>query len=153
LQHLRARKDELSGEEAENQKLIVDLGYGSTKFGLAGESAPSMIKNLVLGKNPETGKKDYGPVIERKKMESMATDWEAIEKLWERMFEEECGINAESSYVSSTISPFGPRSYSEDMAELLFETFDVQGCYFAVPSILSLYSTGNTTGVVLDSGE
>ena len=153
MQHARAREGDLIGEHAENQKLIVDLGYGSTKFGLAGESSPASIKNIVYGKNPETGKKDYGPVIERKKMESMATDWEAIEKLWERMFEEELGISADTSYVSSTISPFGPRSYPEEMAELLFETFDVQGCYFAVPSILSLYSTGKTTGVVLDSGE
>jgi hypothetical protein len=153
MQHARAREGDLIGEEAENQKVIVDLGYGSTKFGLAGESAPASIKNIVYGKNPETGKKDYGPVIERKKMESMATDWEAIEKLWERMFEDELGISADTSYVSSTISPFGPRSYPEEMAELLFETFEVQGCYFAVPSILSLYSTGKTTGVVLDSGE
>ena len=83
----------------------------------------------------------------------MAIDWEAVEKLWERMFDDECGISASNAYVSSTISPFGPRSYPEDMAELLFEEFSVQGCYFAVPSILSLYSTGKTTGVVLDSGE
>lgn len=90
----------------------------------------------------------------------MAIDWEAVEALWGRMFggedcehAKECGIKAENTYVSSTISPFGPRSYPEDMAELLFETFGVQGTYFAVPSILSLYSTGKTTGVVLDSGE
>ena len=153
MQHERARQGDLSEEPLEDQKLIVDIGYGNTKFGLAGESEPSAIKNIVWGKNSETGRKDYTQVIQRKKMESMATDWEAIERLWERMFEVECGIDASSSFVSTTISPFGPNSYPEDMIEMLFETFEVQGCYFAVPSILSLYSTGKTTGVVLDSGE
>ena len=36
---------------------------------------------------------------------------------------------------------------------MLFETFDLNGLYFSVPSILSLYASGKTTGIVVDSGE
>eukprot|EP01050_Picozoa_sp_SAG11_P007325 SAG11_NODE_607_length_8226_cov_11.234527_1_plen_259_part_00 len=36
---------------------------------------------------------------------------------------------------------------------MMFETFDVNGLYFSVPSIFSLYANGKTTGIVLDSGE
>ena len=73
--------------------------------------------------------------------------------MWERVFENEINVETSSCLVSSTISPFGPKSYPEDMAELLFETFDIAGLYFSVPSVLSLYAKGKTTGIVLDSGE
>jgi len=34
----------------------------------------------------------------------------------------------------------------------MFETFNVPSLYLAIQSVLSLYSTGSTTGLVLDSG-
>lgn len=38
------------------------------------------------------------------------------------------------------------------MTEIMFETFNVPSLYIAIQSVLSLYSTGSTTGLVLDSG-
>lgn len=38
------------------------------------------------------------------------------------------------------------------MAQLLFEKFDVPGLYLHPSSVLSLYSVGHTTGMVLDAG-
>ena len=35
----------------------------------------------------------------------------------------------------------------------MFETFNVPSLYLAIQSVLALYSTGRTTGLVLDSGE
>lgn len=39
------------------------------------------------------------------------------------------------------------------MTEIMFEQFDVPALYLAVQSVLSLYSSGKTTGLVLDSGD
>ena len=39
------------------------------------------------------------------------------------------------------------------MTEVIFETFEVPAFYIANPAHLSLYSSGKTTGLVLDSGE
>jgi len=39
------------------------------------------------------------------------------------------------------------------MTEIMFETFNVPSLYVACQAVLSLYSTGRTTGLVLDSGE
>lgn len=39
------------------------------------------------------------------------------------------------------------------MTEIMFETFNVPSMYLAIQSVLALYSTGRTTGVVLDSGD
>ena len=76
-----------------------------------------------------------------------------MEALWERLFDDEFDVSPDVCSVSCTISPFGPREYSEKIAEILFEDHEVEGLYLAVPSVLSLYAQGQTTGVVLDSGE
>ena len=39
------------------------------------------------------------------------------------------------------------------MAEVMFESFSIPQLYINIQAILSLYSTGRTTGVVLDSGD
>ena len=39
------------------------------------------------------------------------------------------------------------------MTQIMFETFNVPNCYVAIQAVLSLYSSGRTTGIVLDSGD
>ena len=38
------------------------------------------------------------------------------------------------------------------MTEIMFDTFNVPSIFISIQSVLSLYSSGNTTGVVIDSG-
>ena len=38
------------------------------------------------------------------------------------------------------------------MTEIMFDTFSVPSLYISVSSVLSLYSSGRTTGLVIDSG-
>jgi len=39
------------------------------------------------------------------------------------------------------------------MTEIMFENFDVPAYYLAIQAVLSLYSSGRTTGLVLDAGD
>ncbi|GAB4838086.1 Actin-1 [Ancistrocladus abbreviatus] len=39
------------------------------------------------------------------------------------------------------------------MTEIMFEAFEVPAAYIAVQAVLSLYASGRTTGIVMDSGE
>merc|ERR1719410_3179452 len=39
------------------------------------------------------------------------------------------------------------------MTEIMFETFNVPSMYVAIQAVLSLYSSGRTTGIVLDAGD
>jgi actin-related protein len=39
------------------------------------------------------------------------------------------------------------------MTEIMFETFQVPSFYLAIQAVLSLYSSGKTTGLVLDAGD
>ena len=52
-----------------------------------------------------------------------------------------------------TEAPGNPKANREKMVSLMFETFQVQGCYIAIQAVLSLYSNGRTTGLVVDSGD
>jgi len=41
----------------------------------------------------------------------------------------------------------------ERMTQIMFDTFNVPGMYVAIQAVLSLYASGRTTGIVLDSGD
>jgi actin-related protein len=46
-----------------------------------------------------------------------------------------------------------PRENRDVAAQILFETFNVPALYTSVQAVLSLYASGKTTGLVLDSGD
>lgn len=52
-----------------------------------------------------------------------------------------------------TEAPLNPRQNRDQTAEIFFETFRTPALFVAPPSVLSLYASGRTTGVVLDVGE
>ena len=46
-----------------------------------------------------------------------------------------------------------PRANRDTAAQLLFETFNVPALFTSIQAVLSLYASGRTTGIVLDSGD
>lgn len=52
-----------------------------------------------------------------------------------------------------TEAPLNPRKNREQAAQILFETFNVPALFISMQAVLSLYASGRTTGVVLDSGD
>ena len=55
--------------------------------------------------------------------------------------------------VLLTEPPLNPRENRDVAAQILFETFNVPALYTSVQAVLSLYASGKTTGLVLDSGD
>ena len=51
-----------------------------------------------------------------------------------------------------TEPPLNPRSNRDTAAQILFETFNVPALHTSIQAVLSLYASGRTTGIVLDSG-
>ena len=52
-----------------------------------------------------------------------------------------------------TEPPLNPRANRDTAAQILFETFNVPALFTSIQAVLSLYASGRTTGVVLDSGD
>jgi centractin len=55
--------------------------------------------------------------------------------------------------VLLTEPPLNPRSNRDTAAQILFETFNVPALYTSIQAVLSLYASGRTTGIVMDSGD
>ncbi|WFD34452.1 centractin- actin- protein of the dynactin complex [Malassezia cuniculi] len=83
----------------------------------------------------------------------IVTDWEDMERIWSHVYADELKTLSEEHPVLLTEAPLNPRQNRDMAAQIFFETFNVPALYMSVQAILSLYSSGRTTGVVLDSGD
>lgn len=81
------------------------------------------------------------------------SDWEDMEKIWSHIYTDELKALSEEHPVLLTEAPLNPRQNRDIAAQIFFETFNVPALFTSVQAVLSLYSSGRTTGLVLDSGD
>eukprot|EP00915_Cephaloidophora_sp_WS-2016_P005582 GHVH01007414.1.p1 GENE.GHVH01007414.1~~GHVH01007414.1.p1 ORF type:complete len:378 (+),score=62.34 GHVH01007414.1:246-1379(+) len=149
---------------------VVDNGSGMVKAGLAGEDAPSNIFGSIVGRPKHTGimvgmeQKDcyVGDEAQAKRgilllnypiASGVITSWDDMEKIWNHCFYNELRISPEDHPVLLTEAPLNPKSNREKMISMMFETFNVPGTFIQIQAVLSLYASGRTTGLVMDSGD
>ena len=80
-------------------------------------------------------------------------NWDDMEKVWAHCFNNELRILSDERPVLITEAPLNPRINKEKMTQIFFESFNVPAFYVAIQAVLSLYSKGDVTGVVFDSGD
>ncbi|NIQ07246.1 MAG: actin family protein [Candidatus Korarchaeota archaeon] len=158
--------------QEEAKPVVIDVGTGYTKAGVAGEEAPRVVMPSTVGdpKHEATmlGEESYlkefyvgrdatnmrGVLKLKWPLErGIIEDFDSWEKLINFTYYNELGIHPDERPVLLTEAAFSPRKNRETMAEIMFETFDVPALYVETQALLSLYASGNTTGLVIDSGE
>ncbi|KAE8537754.1 actin-2 [Cryptococcus deuterogattii 99/473] len=153
-----------------NQPVVIDNGSGNIKAGFAGEEQPSCYIPSFVGrpKHPRVmaGAIQDNLFIGRRAQEfrgllkikypmehGVVMDWDDMERIWGWVYGEGLKALSEEHPVLLTEAPLNPRQNRDIAAQIFFETFNVPAFFTSVQAVLSLYSSGRTTGIVLDSGD
>ena len=82
----------------------------------------------------------------------VVTNWDDMEQIWHYIFSEELKVSPRDHNVLLTEPSLNPKINREKMVQIMFETFRPAGVYIENQGKLSLFCSGRTNGITLDSG-
>ncbi|EKX32181.1 hypothetical protein GUITHDRAFT_82545 [Guillardia theta CCMP2712] len=149
--------------------VIIDNGSGRIKAGFASDERPRFICPNVVG---EVKHKKFFSFSESQQCyvgndalahrailklsypikHGVISDWNGMEKVWSSVITG-LGVSLKHHPVLLTEAPLNPKAKREEVCERFFEGFDCPAFYIGIQAVMSLYSTGKITGVVVESGQ
>ncbi|XP_063683246.1 uncharacterized protein LOC134817839 [Bolinopsis microptera] len=152
------------------EPLVIDNGSGMVKAGFGGDDAPRAVFPSIVGrpkyKGTMVGMSQKELFIGDEAMakrgvlglkypieHGIVTNWTDMEAIWHHTFYNELRVSPDERPVLLTEAPLNPKINREKMTQIMFETFNTPAMYVAIQAVLSLYSSGRTTGIVMDAGD
>lgn len=80
-------------------------------------------------------------------------NWSDAEDVWRHVLYDILHLGHGEHPMLVTENALNPRANRERLAEFFFESAQAPSLYVSVPSVLALYASGRTTGLVLDVGD
>ncbi|CAD7938455.1 unnamed protein product [Amoebophrya sp. A25] len=164
---------DLEARMDETDVIVIDMGSGVTKIGFCGEDAPRACVDTVTGqvltatgtegqdrqKKVVVGAEAYQnseaeltqPV--RRGMLDYKDSGNAVETLFQHAFSKVLAVEPEDFPLLILDAPTESKQAREWLGELLFEKFKVKSLSMWNTAVMSLFSTGKTRGLVLESGD
>ncbi|XP_019254293.1 PREDICTED: actin-like isoform X3 [Nicotiana attenuata] len=154
----------------DSRPLVIDNATEISKAGFAGDDSPRAVFPSIVGRPRHTaviigmGLDAYVGYAAMSKRGSLTlkypiehgivNNWDDMEKMLHHTFYNELVVAPEEHPVLLTEAPFNPKRKIEKMTQIMFEEFNVPGFQpcVAIQSVLSLFVSGRTTGIVLNSG-
>ena len=157
-------------DSSANLPVVIDNGTGMTKAGFAGDDTPRAVfpaiirrpkhATTMIGKQTKT---EYiGDEALTKNDDLKLTypieygtikDWDDMKKVWHHCFFNELRVEPNDHPVLLTEAPKNAKQNRERMCQVMFDEFQVRAFYVQIQAVLAIYSSGRTTGLVLDSGD
>ncbi|XP_066250862.1 actin, muscle-like [Euwallacea similis] len=134
--------------------LVLDIGSGQTKAGLADNGNPSCIipTSGDYGNSETCDFKGDNNVSVSPVQWGIIKDYDRVEDLLRHIYEAQLVLRSEEHPVLITQPPKNPQRDRNKIAELFFEKFQVPALYEEMHSVLTFYSSGRPAGLIVESG-
>lgn len=159
----------LAAQMSTKPAVVIDNGSGVVKGGFAGEETAKAVFPSFVGRVPKgratTSLKETDVFLGRDAEDKrgvlaltypmahgIVENWDDMERIWTYMYSQ-IKATANAHPVLLTEAPLNPQKHRETAAEFFFEKLGVPAMVVSVQAVLSLYASGKTTGLVLDSGD
>jgi len=172
--------DGIEGGEFLSDVVVIDIGTSLMKAGWAGEDAPRVvfptvfldtaadkgdpsldreIMNYLVGyKALKAVQKQVGTSSRKQSQlvrpvdRGVVKDWEALEKILDHIFKVDLNVDPSQYPVLVTCPPLSSHESKDRLARVMFRHLKVHSLAIVSSAPLALFSTGRTTGVVVEAG-
>lgn len=161
--------------------VVIDMGTGYIKAGFSGEDLPrciipTAIAEQIVDVDPallnQPGGADIKPktnyTFGQKAIDNRLTpghdfyepikrgvvqEMDKMQKLLEHIFTVELGVKSQNINLLMTDSPTNTKENKKQICDMVFTHFKVKSFSLMNTAVLSLFSTGHTTGLVVECGQ